>query len=81
MNKSEKEETVKLQKSLKTYQVLVWILGGCGVLLSLFAINDYFNGREMEITTIGMAVCSFGGLASVIPQYEAIKKALKNRGL
>lgn len=75
----QKLSTDYLQKKDKGNKTLVGMFIGLIAFFTFILGSDYLNGKELNILISGVAACTLGGLASVWPEFNAIRKELKSR--
>jgi hypothetical protein len=81
MEKSELQKltTEELQKKAKTNKILIGLFIPCILAFCYVIYSDYSQGKAMDMPNLIIAICSVGGLASVIPTLKAINQELKER--
>lgn len=70
------EELIKKEEDQKMF---VGIFIGAAIALIFFAWLDYYREGNIEKTTIGILICTFGGMFSLLPGLKAVRKELKSR--
>lgn len=75
----EKLTTKELEKKAKSHKTLIGIFIPLIIALFFFVIRDYFKNDEMEISSLTIAICTVGGLVSVIPELKKVQEVLKER--
>lgn len=55
------------------------MLIGVSVPLFLFAAIDYFQEDKIEATTIGILICTIGGVFSLLPGLKSMREELNSR--
>lgn len=75
----QKLTTEELEKKAKTHKTLIGVFIPLILALFYFVIRDYFKNDEMEMSTLTIAICTVGGLVSVIPEYKKVREVLKER--
>ena len=75
----QKLETDELKKKEKGTKTLIGIFIPLTLALFFFPIRDYLRGEEADFPVFIIAICTLGGLLSVLPQLKAIQAELKER--
>ena len=78
-DKLEKLTTEQLKKKESGNKTLAVIFIPVILGLFFFVLRDYFNGDEIDMPTLIIAICSIGGLVSVWQSLRVIQKILKER--
>ncbi len=74
--KLSKQELLEKEKSTKVFiGIYIPIILG----LFYFSLRDYFNGDEVEMPSLIIAICAVGGMVTLFPTLKAIQNELKER--
>ena len=64
------------EKSLKMFiGIFIPLIMG----LFSFIIMDYFNGEEMDLAILTIAICTLGGPVTIYPELKEVLKEIKAR--
>jgi len=80
-----KEEKLKKLSSgyLKQKIRSLWIFIGVFIVLIAFFIlslvKDYLNGKDIDYSIATIMICCVGGMVSLFPELNALRKELANR--
>ena len=78
----EKLKMLSVEELKKKVKDLKFFIGVFVALLSIyvyFFISDYLNEKEIDDSMMIIFICSVGGMLSLFPGLNAIKKELKSR--
>ena len=71
--------TEELKKKEKGSLALVVIFIPLIIAFFFFIFRDYSAGKELEMSIVIIAICTVGGLFSVLPDLKAVREELKSR--
>lgn len=77
--KSLSTEELKKKEKGSLALVVIFIPLIIGFFYSIF--RDYSAGKELEMSIVIIAICTVGGLFSVLPDLKAVREELKRRNL
>lgn len=69
----------ELKKKEKSSKALIWIFIPIIVGLLYFSFRDYLDGEQVEMPVLIIAICSIGGMISLVPGLRAIQRELRSR--
>jgi hypothetical protein len=70
------EELRQKEKSTKYFLLLMVMLT---ISLLYFVLRNYFTGAEFDMPLFIIALCTLGGLLSLLPNWKAIRSELSSR--
>jgi hypothetical protein len=70
-------EELKKKKKGSLTLVILFIPLTIGLFYSVF--HDYSSGKELEMPILIIAICTLGGLFSVLPDLKAVREELKGQ--
>lgn len=71
--------TEQLNSREQSFKAIMIIFAVVIMGLIYFPVSDLLSGKEVELSTIVIIICSFGGLASLFPEFSAIRKEIAKR--
>lgn len=72
--------TEELKKKEKGSLALVILFIPLIIGFFYYLFRDYSAGKELEMSIVIIAICTVGGLFSVLPDLKAVREELKVRG-
>ena len=75
----QKLSTDILKKKEKGHKTMIGVFIPIIIALIFFVARDYLNGEEVDMATVTIIICSFGGMFSVIPELRKVQEVLQER--
>jgi len=69
----------QLKAKAKNHKVFIGIFIPIIAALFFFGTRDYFDGGELDWSTITIAICTLGGPATLYPELNEIQTELRER--